>query len=103
MKCRVCSKDTEPFMRISSDGLEEPFLDDTLRKQLPELKLCRCRQCGCLWADDARQDEATLVAAYERVSDSYFDSPENDDRTGSAASLPGGGVTCACCGRAGAA
>lgn len=67
-------------MRISSDGLDEPFLDDELRKQLPELKLRRCRQCACLWADDARQDEATLVAAYERVNDSYFESPENDLR-----------------------
>ena len=80
MKCRVCDGETEPFMRISSDGLDEPFLDDTLRKQLPELKLQRCRRCGCLWADDARQDEATLVAAYERVSDSYFESTENDPR-----------------------
>ena len=80
MKCRVCSKPTDPFMCISSDGLDEPFLDDTLRKQLPELKLQRCRHCGCLWADDARQDEAMLVAAYERVSESYFESTENDPR-----------------------
>lgn len=80
MKCRVCSYETEPFMRISSDGLDEPFLDDTLRKQLPELKLRRCDQCGCLWADDARQDETMLVAAYRRVSESYFDSSENDPR-----------------------
>lgn len=67
-------------MRISSDGLDEPFLHDVLRKQLPELKLQRCRQCGCLWADDARQDETTLVAAYERVSDSYFEPVDNDPR-----------------------
>jgi len=67
-------------MSISIDGLDEPFLDDTLRKQLPELKLRRCSQCRCLWADDARQDETTLVAAYKRVSDSYFESPENDPR-----------------------
>ena len=67
-------------MRISSDGLDEPFLDETLRQQLPELKLRRCQRCGCLWADDARRDEATLVAAYERVSDSYFESLENDPR-----------------------
>ena len=80
MNCRVCNAETDPFMRISSDGLDEPFLDDRLRKQLPELKLRRCRQCGCLWADDARQDEATLVAAYERVSDSYFEPAENDPR-----------------------
>ena len=80
MNCRVCSNETDPFMRISSDELDEPFLDDTLRKQLPELKLRRCRQCGCLWADDARQDEAMLVAAYERVSELYFESTENDPR-----------------------
>lgn len=80
MNCRVCSNETDPFMRISSDELDEPFLDDTLRKQLPELKLRRCRQCGCLWADDARQDEAMLVAAYERVSKLYFESTENDPR-----------------------
>ena len=80
MNCRVCNTVTDAFMRISSDGLDEPFLDDVLRGQLPELKLQRCGECGCLWADDARQDEVTLVAAYERVSDSYFESTENDPR-----------------------
>jgi len=80
MNCRICNAETDPFMRVSSDGLDEPFLDDVLRKQLPELKLQRCGECGCLWADDARQDEATLVAAYERVSDSYFEPTENDPR-----------------------
>jgi 2-polyprenyl-3-methyl-5-hydroxy-6-metoxy-1,4-benzoquinol methylase len=80
MKCRICDAETEPFMRIASEGIDEPFLDETLRKRLPELKLRRCRQCGCLWADDARQDEATLAAAYKRVSDSYFESPEDDPR-----------------------
>jgi SAM-dependent methyltransferase len=80
MNCRVCNTETDPFLRISSDGLDEPFLDDTLREQLPELKLRRCSQCGCLWADDARQDEAILINAYERVSDSYFESTESDRR-----------------------
>jgi len=80
MNCRVCNAETTPFLRISSDGLDEPFLDDTLRKQLPELTLRQCRQCNCLWADDARQDEETLVAAYKRVSDSYFESTDNDPR-----------------------
>lgn len=82
MNCRVCNAETDPFMRVSSAGLDEVFLDDALRKELPELKLQRCRQCGCLWANDARQDEATLVAAYKRVSDSYFESTENDPRYG---------------------
>lgn len=80
MNCRVCNAETDPFMRVSSAGLDEVFLDDALRKELPELKLQRCRQCGCLWANDARQNEETLVAAYERVSDSYFESTENDPR-----------------------
>jgi len=67
-------------MCISSDDLDEPFLDDALRQQLPELKLCQCRECGCLWADDARQHETTLIAAYERVSDSYFEPTESNPR-----------------------
>jgi SAM-dependent methyltransferase len=80
MNCRVCNDQTDPFMRISSARLDEPFLDETLRSQLPELKLRRCRRCACLWADDARRDEANLIAAYRRVSDSYFESTENDQR-----------------------
>ena len=80
MNCRVCNTKTDPFLRVPSDGLDEPFLDDGLRRQLPELKLRRCAECGCLWADDARQEEATLVAAYERVSDSYFEPTDNDPR-----------------------
>lgn len=80
MKCRVCDEDTEPFAWISTSDLDEPFLDETLRRQLPELRLRRCRQCGCLWANDARQDDGILARAYERVSDAYFDSPENGPR-----------------------
>lgn len=80
MNCRVCGKDTYPFLRISTDDLDEPFLDRTLRKQLPELKLSRCRDCGCSWANDARQSDQLLSEAYERVSETYFDSPENDPR-----------------------
>jgi SAM-dependent methyltransferase len=80
MKCRICCKETYPFLRISTDDLSEPFLDRTLRKQLPELKLRQCHQCGCLWANDARQDDEVLTEAYERVIDSYFDCEENDHR-----------------------
>jgi SAM-dependent methyltransferase len=80
MNCRICGEKTELFLRISTDDLSEPFLDATLRKQLPELKLCRCSECGCLWADDARQHDEVLAQAYERVIDSYFDSEENDPR-----------------------
>lgn len=80
MNCRICGKETYSFVRISTDELSEPFLDGTLRGQVPELKLRRCRQCGCLWANDARQDEEVLAEAYERVIDSYFESPENDFR-----------------------
>ena len=80
MKCRVCEGETDPFLRISTADLNEPFLDATLRRQLPELELCRCSHCGCLWANDARQDDGVLTEAYERVVDSYFDSQENDPR-----------------------
>jgi SAM-dependent methyltransferase len=80
MKCRICEKETEAFMRIPTTDLDEPFLDGTLRRQLPELKLRRCPACACLWADDARQDNAVLASAYAQVSDSYFDSQEGDLR-----------------------
>ena len=80
MMCRVCEGETDPFLRISTADLDEPFLDATLRKQLPELELCRCSQCGCLWANDVRQEDRVLADAYERVVDSYFDSQENDPR-----------------------
>src|SRR5690349_16880646 len=80
MKCRICEKETDAFLRISSRELDEPFLDRTLRRQLPELKLRRCRRCACLWAADARQDDEVLAGAYERVSASYFDSEPSDPR-----------------------
>jgi cyclopropane fatty-acyl-phospholipid synthase-like methyltransferase len=74
MNCRICQSETNPFLNISSDELAEPFLDDVLRKELPELRLNRCNSCGCLWATDARQTEQVLMAAYARVDNSYFDS-----------------------------
>jgi SAM-dependent methyltransferase len=80
MNCRVCGEETTPFLSVSTDELDEPFLDLTLRKQLPELKLRRCPQCACLWANDARQHDGILAEAYERVSGAYFDSQENDAR-----------------------
>lgn len=80
MKCRICDKDTQQFLRVSTCDLDEPFLDETLRRHLPELKLRRCSECACLWADDARQDDGVLTDAYERVSAAYFDSPESDPR-----------------------
>jgi SAM-dependent methyltransferase len=80
MNCRICGKVTSSFLTISTDDLDEPFLDGTLRERLPELKLRRCFECGCLWATDARQLETVLLKAYERVLDAYFDSQENDPR-----------------------
>jgi SAM-dependent methyltransferase len=80
MNCRICRQETDPFLEISTDDLDEPFLDSTLRKQVPHLKLRRCSRCGCLWANDARQRDEVLTGAYERVTDAYFDSQENDPR-----------------------
>lgn len=80
MKCRICDNDTQQFLRVSTRDLDEPFLNETLRRHLPELRLRRCSECACLWADDARQDHEVLNEAYERVSASYFDSTEDDPR-----------------------
>ena len=80
MKCRLCGKQTEAFMRIPTGDLDEPFLDARLRRELPELKLRRCPRCACLWADDARHDDEVLAGAYERVSESYFDAEPCDPR-----------------------
>lgn len=80
MNCRLCDKKTDAFFCVSTSDLDEPFLDEVLRRQLPELKLRRCSQCGCLWASDARQDQETLIDAYKRVNAAYFDSPETDPR-----------------------
>ena len=73
MNCRVCSNETNPFLAVSTAELDEAFLDDALRKDLPELRLSRCAKCGCLWATDVRQQEQVLMAAYERLPELYFD------------------------------
>jgi SAM-dependent methyltransferase len=80
MNCRVCDRETTPFLRLPTEDLDEPFLDVTLRERLPELELRRCTECGCLWAGDARQDERVLADAYERVDATYFDSLPDDPR-----------------------
>ena len=74
MNCRVCGIEIAPFANITTKDLDEPFLDQTLREQLPELRLSRCSSCGCLWATDDRQSEEVLLNAYSRVDGSYFDS-----------------------------
>ena len=74
MNCRICRSATSPFLKVPTDDLDEPFLDDTLRTGLPELLLNRCDSCGCLWATDVRQSEHVLMEAYERLQDSYFES-----------------------------
>src|ERR1044072_415499 len=80
MNCRICNRETDAFLRIATDELDEPFLDATLRQRLPALELRRCAECGCLWANDARQDDRVLADAYERVAATYFGSLENDPR-----------------------
>ena len=80
MNCRICDAETVPFVRISIDELDEPFLDAILRQRLPELKLHRCAQCHSLWAVDGRKDDNIIADAYQRVGDAYFDSPNNDPR-----------------------
>lgn len=67
-------------MCVPTSTLREPFLDDTLRRSLPELRLERCVQCGSLWASDARRDAELLLAAYARVPDDYFDDQATNRR-----------------------
>jgi SAM-dependent methyltransferase len=80
MNCRICQVKAAPFLCIPTSELSEPFLDETLRAVLPELKLDRCPQCGSLWASDARQDKDLLLRIYARTPDSYFDSQVTDPR-----------------------
>ena len=80
MNCRICDRETDPFLRLRSEDLDEPFLDGALRERLPELELRRGAECRCLWAGDARQDERVLADAYERVAAAYFDSQPDDPR-----------------------
>jgi len=80
MNCRICRKEAPLFSQVLTEELDEPFLDGPLREQLPVLKLCRCSECGCLWANDARQHDEILMNAYERIPDSYFDSEGTQPR-----------------------
>ena len=80
MNCRICGVKVTAFANISTHELDEPFLDDILREQLPELRLSRCNDCGCLWAVDGRQSEEVLLQAYRRVQNSYFDTRQISQR-----------------------
>lgn len=80
MNCRICLVKAFSFLRMSTDMLSEPFLDEKLRRVLPELKLDRCPQCNSLWTSDARRDQSLLIEAYARAPDSYFDEQLTDPR-----------------------
>lgn len=80
MNCRICLVKAFPFFRACTDVLSEPFLDEKLRRVLPELKLDRCPQCGSLWTSDARRDQKLLLEAYARAPDTYFDDQLTDPR-----------------------
>jgi SAM-dependent methyltransferase len=80
MHCRICGVKATAFVKISTDELDEPFLDEILREQLPELLLSRCNDCGCLWATDGRQREEILLQAYSRLQDSYYEAEQVSQR-----------------------
>jgi len=75
MKCRICGAATRSFLSTSTDGLDEPFLNESLRQELRELQLCQCSECGCLWAQDARTADSVLMSSYEQLVDVYFAPP----------------------------
>ena len=73
MNCRICQRETEPYLRCGTNELDEPFLDESLRRHLPELLLDRCANCGSLWALDARVHPDLLMDAYRRMRSDYFE------------------------------
>jgi SAM-dependent methyltransferase len=68
------------FFATATEGLDEPFLDSGLRRQLHELRLDQCSQCGCLWAQDIRSDDAVLTRAYQNLVNDYFESPPDQEK-----------------------
>ena len=80
MKCRICSGAMRQFFATSTEGLEEPFLNSDLRRELGELRLDQCSQCGCLWAQDVRSDDAVLTRAYQNLVNDYFETPPHEQR-----------------------
>ena len=80
MKCRICSGAMRQFFATSTETLEEPFLSSDLRRELRELRLDQCSQCGCLWAQDLRSDDAVLTRAYQNLVNDYFEAPPDEQR-----------------------
>jgi SAM-dependent methyltransferase len=76
----VCKVSTRPFLRLPTTQLSEPFLDDELRRALPELELNQCPQCLSLWTVDGRREQSLLLRAYARIPDSYFGEIHTDPR-----------------------
>lgn len=73
MNCRICLNETKAFLRVGTKELNEPFLDEPLRRRLPELLVGRCSQCGSLWALDDRIQPDVLLDAYQRMHSDYFE------------------------------
>src|ERR1044071_3840986 len=80
MKCRICSGSMRQFFATSTESLDEPFLSSDLRRELRELRLDQCSQCGCLWAQDLRSDDAVLTRAYQNLVNDYFETPPDEQR-----------------------
>ena len=68
------------FFATSTESLDEPFLSSDLRRELRELRLDQCSQCGCLWAQDLRSDDAILTRAYQNLVNDYFETPPDEQR-----------------------
>ncbi|PWT89615.1 MAG: hypothetical protein C5B55_11065 [Blastocatellia bacterium] len=80
MKCRICNGSMRQFFATSTEDLDEPFLSSDFRRQLPELRLDQCSDCGCLWAKDMRSDDAVLTRAYQHLVNDYFETPPNEEK-----------------------
>src|SRR6476620_7670007 len=80
MTCRICKGVIRRFFATPTEDLDEPFLNADLRRELRELRLDQCSECGCLWAQDMRSDDDVLTRAYKHLIRDYFEPPPNEQK-----------------------
>jgi 2-polyprenyl-3-methyl-5-hydroxy-6-metoxy-1,4-benzoquinol methylase len=71
-RCVVCRAELVPYAEINTAHLQEPFFQPQLRTRLPALVYRTCRDCGSIWACDARRDATVLRRCYEASSATYW-------------------------------
>jgi 2-polyprenyl-3-methyl-5-hydroxy-6-metoxy-1,4-benzoquinol methylase len=70
--CALCNQALRPHASIPANYLDEVFYTSELRSRVAELRYGRCRQCGAIWATDARRDEGVLAQIYAELPAQYW-------------------------------